>query len=354
MRIVVNDIAAEMGGALTVLKSFYEYVLNHDKDNEYVFLLSDNYVAETGNIKVIVCDEPKKSGLHKLRFDFFTGKTFIEQLKPDYVLSLQNIITFGLKCRQGVYVHQSIPFQKEKKFSLFKGSERGTAIIQRFIGAIIKKSVRKADDVFVQTRWMRDNVAEMSKVSSEKIQVVPFRTEIPKTENIVKVLPQNRFFYPATFESVYKNQECIYRAADILNKQGVIDFRITLPLPQDHQPKRKCVQHCGLLNKNDLYRMYAESIILFPSYIETVGLPLLEAQSVNTLILAADCQYARETLGGYKNAYFFDPFSPEKLAELMKQAINGDIQLNIEHQKAKLSSTKTWDVILDTITAPRG
>lgn len=354
MRIIVNDIAAEMGGALTVLKSFYEYVLNHDKDNEYIFLLSDNYVAETDHIKVIICDEPKKSGLHKMKFDFVTGKKLIEKLKPDYVLSLQNIITFGLKCRQGVYVHQSIPFQKEKKFSLLKGSERGTAIIQRFIGAIIKKSVRKADDVFVQTRWMQDNVAEMSKVSSEKILVVPFQTEIPKTDRTARTYSKNRFFYPATFESVYKNQECIYQAADILNKQGITDFRITLPLSQDQQPKRKCVQHCGMLNKNDLYQMYAENTILFPSYIETIGLPLLEALSVNTLILAADCQYARESLDGYANALFFDPFSPEKLAELMRQTINGDIQFNNKPHKATPSSTKTWDVILDTITASRG
>ena len=34
MRIVVNDIAAEFGGALTVLKSFYKYILDHDKENE--------------------------------------------------------------------------------------------------------------------------------------------------------------------------------------------------------------------------------------------------------------------------------------------------------------------------------
>ena len=350
MRIVVNDIAAEMGGALTVLKSFYEYVLNHDKDNEYIFLLSDNYVAETDHIKVIICDEPKKSGLHKMKFDFVTGKKLIEKLKPDYVLSLQNIITFGLQCRQGVYVHQSIPFQKEKKFSLLKGSERGTAIIQRLIGAIIKRSVRKADDVFVQTKWMRENVAEMCKVSPDKIRVVPFKTEIPDVGKTSTESPKNKFFYPATFESVYKNQECIYQAIDILHRQSIHDFEVTLPLPREEQPKRPCIKHCGLLNTADLYQAYADNIMLFPSYIETIGLPLLEAQSVNALIFAADCQYARESLDGYQNAYFFHPFAPEQLAELMKQAIEGNIQLNTEPKKTIRPNTKTWNVILDAIT----
>ena len=96
MRIIVNDIAASQSGALTVLKSFYEFVKEHDKENEYVFLLSDRYIEETERIKVCICKTVKKNGFEKIRFDFITGKSFIEKLQPDYVLSLQNIITFGL------------------------------------------------------------------------------------------------------------------------------------------------------------------------------------------------------------------------------------------------------------------
>ena len=350
MRIVINDIAAEFGGALTVLKSFYEYILNHDHENEYIFLLSSRLLEETDNIRIIICDDVKKSGLHKMNFDFFSGRKLINELNPDYVLSLQNIITFGVKARQGVYVHQSIPFQNEKKFSLLKSAERGTAIIQRFIGAIIKKSVRKADDVFVQTNWMRENVAQKSKVSIDIIRVVPFEAKIYQNAPIAKECPRNQFFYPATFESIYKNQDCIYQAIDILEGRGVKDYQVLFTLPVDQQPKRDPITHCGMLSTEDLYQAYSNHIVVFPSYIETIGLPLLEAQATNTVIFAADCQYAREVLEGYPNAYYFHPFHPEELADLMQQAISGEISFKEQISgKDNTIIKRSWDVILDTI-----
>ena len=97
MRIIVNDIAAELGGAMTVLRSFYDYIAENDTANEYIFLLSGSYLKETDRIKVIVREDIKKSGLHKLKFDFFTGKKFIQSLNPDYVLSLQNLSLLHVK-----------------------------------------------------------------------------------------------------------------------------------------------------------------------------------------------------------------------------------------------------------------
>ena len=348
MRIVVNDIAAEYGGALTVLKSFYEYIIDHDHENEYIFLLSIRLLEETDHIKIIICDDVKKSGLHKMKFDFFTGRKLINELKPDYVLSLQNIITVGVKARQGVYVHQSIPFQNEKKFSLLKSAERGTAIIQRFIGAIIKRSVRKADDVFVQTKWMRENVAQKSRVSIDKISVVPFEAKIYQNAPVAADCPKNKFFYPATFESIYKNQDCIYKAIDTLKSRGICDYQVLFTLPADQQPMRDQITHCGMLSTEELYQAYADNIIIFPSYIETIGLPLLEAQETNTVIFAADCQYAREVLEGYANAYYFHPFHPDELADLMQQAIMGEIKLQ-NHAKDKHQNQQSWNVILETI-----
>ena len=120
MRIVVNDIAASYGGAMTILRGFYEYICETDKENEWIFLLSDKYFEETDNVKIIVRQDIKNSGLKKLGFDLFTGKKFIDDLKPDVVFSLQNIITFGVKAPQCTYIHQSLPYTKMKKFSFFK------------------------------------------------------------------------------------------------------------------------------------------------------------------------------------------------------------------------------------------
>ena len=44
------------------------------------------------------------------------------------------------------------------------------------------------------------------------------------------------------------------------------------------------------------------------------------------IILSADTPVAREALSGYENAYYFDPFEPQQLADLMEKVINGEIQ----------------------------
>lgn len=46
--------------------------------------------------------------------------------------------------------------------------------------------------------------------------------------------------------------------------------------------------------------------MLFPSYIETFGLPLVEAASFGMPILAAEMDYAREVMGDYEGVKFLD------------------------------------------------
>ena len=104
MRIIVNDIAASKGGAMTVLKDFYETVKLQNDDNEWIFLLGDNYLEETENIKVLTFKKEKASQIKRLCFDLFYGRKIINKLNPDVVLSFQNTICFGVKCKQVVYV----------------------------------------------------------------------------------------------------------------------------------------------------------------------------------------------------------------------------------------------------------
>ena len=68
MRIVVNDIAANTGGAMTVLRDFYNCVCKNDKDNQWIFLLSDRHFEETDNVKIIPMPKIKKNTAGKLYY----------------------------------------------------------------------------------------------------------------------------------------------------------------------------------------------------------------------------------------------------------------------------------------------
>lgn len=344
MRIVVNDIAASKGGALTVLKDFYSCVRENDTENEWIFLLGGNILEETDNIKIITLPQIKGSRVKKLLFDLFTGKRFMNKLKPDVILSLQNTITFGAKAPQVLYLHHSVPFQTTKTFSFFKGSERALAVYQHLIGRVIKRSVKKCHKVIVQTKWMQEAVMKQCRLPEDKImRVAPTVADLSAYNTNVPFNP-NHFFYP-TAQSIYKNNAAIFKACDLLNEKGIhCDVALTLP-----EQYGKGDVHCvGRLPYSEVIEKYAESTLLFPSYIETFGYPMAEARKVGTLILASDCPFSREVLDGYENAYFFDPFNPKELAALMEQVVAGSIVKKVS-APADTPCSGSWLQILEAV-----
>ncbi|MCR4923889.1 MAG: glycosyltransferase [Lachnospiraceae bacterium] len=360
MKVIVNDIAASKTGALSVLKDFYECVKEKGKEHEWIFLLSDHYVEETDNISVIVYDKVKKSRKERLKFDYLYGKKEINALKGDVYFSMQNTLMAGIKARQVLYVHQPLGFQNAKNFSLFKAEEREYAIYQHIISKLVYSSIKRADKTIVQTKWMKDAIIKKTGVKSDKVvNIMPDVREISPKPNRDKRGPDQRlFFYPAA-GLLYKNHECILRAIDILKKDGIDDFKVYLTLTKEelsYYSKGRVYENIvclGSIEREKVIENYYSSVLLFPSYIETFGYPLMEGRMADTIILSSDCDFSREVLEGYDKAYFFDPFDPAGLAGLMKSCIKGQLKVKEDLKSLPADSQKTessWVRVIRELT----
>ena len=93
------------------------------------------------------------------------------------------------------------------------------------------------------------------------------------------------------------------------------------PLTDTVQKHIRCV---GTQPFEKVQQLYTQCVLLFPSLLETFGLPLVEAAIANAPIVAANMPYATEVLSGYENAIFFDPHDPSQIAEIMKQHIRAE------------------------------
>lgn len=349
MRIVVNDIAASAGGVLTVLKDFYQYVKENDTENEWYFLVGDDYIEPTERIHVMKFPAIKKSYGKRLLFDFVAGKKLMKKLKADRIFSLQNTVIHGVDVPQTVYQHQPLPFQDIKRYSFLKSGERKMAVYQHIIGKMIFLSAKKADKLIVQTEWMRDAILQKCAVSREKI--VKIAPNIEKADSLRVEVPRRKelFFFP-TSTMPYKNIDCICKACKILENKS-LDFTVKITVPCGEEQKN--IQYIGQIKREDVFANLCEGTLIFPSYIETFGYPLIEAAQMGAIVLSADCPYAHEVLGDYPNAYYFDPFQPEELAVLMEKVIVGeiarkDICKNIENGQ------NTWkSVVEEVISAKR-
>lgn len=316
-RILVIDTAASSGGALTVLKDFYKCATRYC-DIEWIFLISGPYVKEKENIKVIV-ESNLKSRINRLLFENITGRFFIKKINPNVVFSLQSTAVRGLVIPQVLYVHQSVPFQDIYKFSFFKRKEFYMAVIQYIIGSIIKSSIKFADIVIVQTFWMKQAILKQCLIDEKKImQVYPSVIDVDRKCTYIQT---SKFFYP-TSDAFYKNIGLLLKACKELDKENV---SYSLRLTADGENTDR-IHFVGRISRKEVYDNYVNACLVFPSYIETFGYPLVEAKSLGLIILASDCAFSHELLDGYQNAYFFNPFDHHELFCLMKQVAIGEIK----------------------------
>ncbi len=338
LKIAVLDIAASKTGALSILKDFYGYVKDREKsENEWIFITGVPGILEDvpeKKISVICREDVKASSKNRLMFDLFSGKGFIESLNPDVVFSLQNTLPRGLKCAKTVlYVHQPLGYQKVKRFSLIKKDERHLAMYQYLYAPLVNSSVKKADITIVQTGWMKEAVREKTGISEDRIREIP--PEIPDITGYADgaVFDPKSFFYPAG-DIVYKNHAVVEKAAAELASEGFDGLKVTFT--RDNPVSRE-----------EVCRKYFESTLVFPSYIETYGLPLAESMQTGNPILAADTPFARQILKGYEKAFFFDPFDSSQLKDLMKKVYEGKITPGKPANRQK--ETNTYEEIVSLI-----
>ncbi|MGN9160344.1 glycosyltransferase [Clostridium sulfidigenes] len=328
MKIMVFDVPAESGGALSVLKDFYnEYKV--DENNEYIFVVSKPELEGTKNIKVLRYPWIKNSWLHRIYFDNFIAPKIIKTHDVDEVLSLQNVIIPHTKVKQKVYVHNSLPFAEYR----FKFLENKLLwVYQNIISKSIFKSIKKANKVIVQTKWMKRACIEILKVNGNKIEVMAPKVNV----NVRQYYKQSKesmstFFYPASGVE-FKNHKVIVEACMELKKEGIKDYKVIFTLKgnenrniQDLYKRVKKfdlpIYFVGNITRDKVFDHYSKSILIFPSYIETVGLPLIEARMHGTPILTSNCVFSHEILDGYEYRYFFNPFDTNKLYNLISSIV---------------------------------
>lgn len=325
--VLVYDIAASASGALSVLNDFYNEVRDHeDKNIKWTFVISTPHLEETVNIKVIRVPWIKKNWVYRLFYDYFVAPMLIKKNEIDKVLSLQNVLIPCTNVNQVLFLHQSLPFAEHR----FKITESFILwIYQNIISKFIFSGIKGAEKTIVQTNWMKRACIEKTGVKEDKIKVIPPEIKIiPAKLFNYQNMTIPTFIYPAT-PLIYKNHRIIIEVCKKLVTEGIDNFQVIFTITgtenslskkllQDVREYNLPIKFIGTISREDLFDWYSKAILLFPSYIETFGMPLLEAKIHETFVFASDCYFSREILDKYNNAFFFDSFNIEDLSKKME------------------------------------
>lgn len=329
--VLILSVNASESGALSILNDFYKQVRNiDDKSVKWVFVVSTPKYDGYENITIERLPWVKKNWGYRYFFDTIVTKILLWKYKPDLVLSLQNKGISFFRGKQMVYLH--LPFiLTDHRFDFNQDGKR-LWLYQNVLSKIIFRSLRKVDKVIVQTHWMKDALVKKAKVAPEKIVVQHPDISVNNVGTYIDLAEnRRRLFYPA-IAYPYKNHITLLRAVDLVQNQGINDYELILTIRDDENNYAKKlkkyanknslnVRFMGQISREDVFALLAKSVLVFPSCVESFGLPLLEARRTGTYIIASDNPFSKEILQGYDKAYFFENWDYKSLGMIISQIL---------------------------------
>ena len=115
--------------------------------------------------------------------------------------------------------------------------------------------------------------------------------------------------------------------------------------------RSQCLKIIGKLSHIEVVKLLRKSTLIFPSKLETFGLPLLEAKLCKAFILAGDMPFSHDILDGYSNVKFFNVNNPQELADEMQDVITGNMVYTDPEFVFTSEKLTGWKPVVDILVA---
>lgn len=358
---MVSAVNLRKGGTLTILRDCLQHLSSMTKDYHVVALVHKRELCDFQGIEYIEMPDIIKGWGKRLWCEYITMHRISQELAPVYLwLSLHDTSPRVKAERQAVYCQTSFPFYQwswrdfrfDFKIPLF-------ACFTRFVYRV---NVHSNRFLIVQQEWLRKGLSKMLGVQQNKMIVAP------PQRKMIEVIPDKMekeyftFFYAST-PDCHKNFETLCKATEMLEKEvGVGKFKTVLTIKGDenkyaawlkkHWGNVLSIDFAGFMSKERLYGHYQSAdCLVFPSKVETWGLPISEYMETGKPMLLADLPYAHETSAGSKQTAFFPANDAYVLKTEMKKIMNGDFKSLEEIPHIQLESPKanSWHELFELL-----
>jgi len=335
--IVVSGVNFVDMGPLSIYRDALSSLVASSADTyEIIALVNRQTLLNVPGVTYMEFPDIKAKWIRRIRFEYFDCLKLSERLKPALWLSMHDM-TPRVHCkRQAVYCHNPSPFYRFSfREALLDPSFGMFMLFYRFLYRLF---IHRNTAVIVQQSWIRE--AFRKQYGAQNVIVAHPNVDI--SPKITATTPHRtdslyRFFYPA-LSRTFKNHELLLQAVTLLEKRGVTGFELVLTVDASSNrcgaelfrkyKKLHSVRWLGIISRDQTYELYAKSdCLLFPSKLETWGLPLTEFKGTGKPILAVDLPYAHETIGTYDKVAFFDANDAAGLASMMESMMLGKLEL---------------------------
>ena len=334
---IIIGLSLHSGGGLTYLY-FLQKFLDQEKNilildsrtkNQISFKKSKVFFLNKGlfrNIKIFVirsfyylnylvkCNQKEKNFL----------EIYLNGIPP--FIRFPNIKTY-IFC-QNRLVFQSISWKNIFSLNLIKSEM--IVLINKFL---IKIFLRSQDTIIVQTPTMKRIVKEEinNKIILQKyiwgdfdlkaLKRIKENMRVNKKISIfLKKLNSNNiiFFYPAAFYK-HKNHVNLLKAFDFLKNKNIKNYKLILTLNESNLindiQSNKNIVFLENVQYHEILEIYNYvDYLVFPSFLESYGLPLIEARLNKIKIIASNLQYVYDVC---QPDFVFNPNKPKEISNIL-------------------------------------
>ena len=330
---MINIIAVNIkqGGGLILLKLLIKHLIN-DK------LIATIHVDQNVDFTEFECNNTVRFKL----YNNFLSKLLLFGQSKQNALYFGNIPPFFTRSKNSYLYFQNAFYTKSYRFLL--KNRHYKIFLQKIYISLFVKNVNL---VFVQTNCLLNSV-------KREFGVVP--KLMPYYEDLSVFVDNNKAvefdFSYISLPNPNKNLELFFESLILLNSKLTRNIKIVLTIPEENFTLIRKIQsfegtniiiiNIGEVSKDKIIEVLNSTrTLVFPSLIETFGLPLVEASQLNTFVLCSDLPYANDVI---TPSATFNPYSKEDIANKMFKALDAKLD------KPKIIIENKIEELIKTIT----
>ncbi|PSO44870.1 hypothetical protein BRC21_00825 [Candidatus Saccharibacteria bacterium SW_7_54_9] len=323
MHVVVNTLSVtpSRGGVKTCLLNLLDGLLAREEEKQLTLLCSEeNKHLFARHDRKWACVErevlPLRGDQPALRifFDQVVVPLYCRQYPDAVLLSQASASSLAASLPEVVIVQ--VPLSVRSIRNAVPSEADNTSWPQRlYYDAMLPLTLCRADQVVAVSDYLRQEIADLYPQFAHKVRMVHEGVNLDSFKTHGQAESRNKPEVPyLLFVSTlfpYKRADQAVRAfARVINREGRKDLRLKLAGkdPGEESQRLKQIAHdhgvydrvdvLGVVSHDEMPKLYrGAEAFLFPSTVETFGLPVLEAMACGTPVIASDRMSVPEIVG---------------------------------------------------------
>ena len=267
---------------------------------------------------LIKSSERSRKRFYTQKSNFFEKVFCFANVPPPIKINIETFILF----------HNKIIISSFSELNLFSIKSK---LIYFFKRIYIKHRNKSNYKWIVQTKSMKKKLSFNLSIFKNRILVIPIFSDFSADQKNLKLKQKNVFTYVAD-GGANKNHDRLLDAWDLLyNKYSILpklNLTVSNKFPKLITKINKLIKkginisNHGLCNKNEIINLYNKSeYLIYPSLIESFGLPLIEANKFECNIISSDLDFVHDIV---EPSLVFNPNSITSISETVNLALNND------------------------------